>query len=360
MFPLTDFSCRISCFLFQDIMKRNIFIGFGFMILVVTVSLLIASQSPVMDTIRTLGVYHERSFVGKLKTGQLTPDDSHSPAGSFGNPQCQRTKNRSQYVYLRVRGGRTGSTLFQIYCLLALTNKFCYKAIIDPKNTTLLQTIQPFFDIANVEIDETVNGTTFQQLYDVLSDGTQKQLSYHLTNWTLKDHCYGYDYIVGQEKFIRSSIRFKEGISRVLDEYMNTFFENRTTVVVHVRRTDRVNHPFKDNYEYRSLEWYVPYISKAMSYLKERHSNLAFIFCSDDIKWCMDKFQGKDIYFSPFNSPGYDLALIAHCDHMIFTLGAFAWHGAWLGRKETVIYSKNYLPRRYRRPVFIYPWWTGL
>ena len=355
MFPPPPFffvECLVF-FLFQGIMKINV--GFGFLILIAIVILLIALESHITDTIRTLYRYQERFLVGKLKTGH-----SDSSASSFSNPQCQRTNNRSLYIHLRVRPGRTGSSLFQINCLLALTNKFCYKAVINPSKAKLWKTIQPFFDIANVEMDKTVDGEPFKELYDVLSDDTQKQLSRHLTNWTLKDSCYGYDYIVGQEQFVRSSVRFKDGVVRVVDKYMTTFFANRTTVAVHVRRTDRVNHPFKNNYEYRSLEWYVSYISKAMSYLKERHFNLAFIFCSDDIQWCMDHFRGEGIYYSPFNSAGYDLALIARCDHMIFTLGGFAWHGAFLGKKETVIYSKDYLPRRYTKPVFIYPWWTGL
>ena len=342
-------------------MRRTFVVAFGILVMAVSFGVLVGVGNLNVDKLikSSRNMYLGNFSNTRWKTDGRILFAHNNSTDSVDNFHCAEKYNSNLYIHLRLRPGRTGSSLFQINCLLALTRKFCYKAIIESSSKFFSQSIHPFFDLAHIELHETVNNATFHQLFSVLSKATQRELSYHRYNWTLKDACYGHNYIVGQEQYVRSSIKLKEVITRVIDEYISFLFANRSTVAIHVRRTDRIN-SFGTSYEYRSLKWYIPFISKAMSYLRSRHSDLAFIFVSDDIKWCMNKFKDQDVYYSPFLSAGYDLALIARCDHMIFTLGGFAWHGAWLGKKKTVIYSKDYLPGRYATPGFQYPWWTGI
>ena len=339
-------------------MRRKLPVAFGVLVLMLSIGLLIGIQELITD--KSSEQTNLEYFFGKRwKNDNLSRYEDRSSSDSVDNFHCVERYNSNLYIHLSLRPGRTGSSLFQINCLLALTRKFCYKAMIESNRKFFSKYVRPFFDLKHVELHETVNDMSFRELRHVLSNETQKKLSDRRYNWTLKDFCYGYDYIAGQEQYVRSSLKFKEEIVRSVEEYISSHFVNRSTVAVHVRRTDIVN-ALGFDYSYRSLGWYLPYISRAMSYLRSRHSDLAFIFCSDDITWCKQHFKDDDVYYSPFLSAGYDLALIARCDHMIFTLGGFAWHGAWLGQKKSVIYSKDHMPKRYTWKDFIYPWWTGL
>ena len=274
---------------------------------------------------------------------------------------CTQASKDNLYILLRFRPGRTGNQLFQIFCLLSLVAKFCYTGVIDSQHGKFMTKTLPYFDLRHIQLHNYVDRSTLFNITDVLSEKQLQELAKHRHNWTLDDKCLGYKHFEEHEKFVRSSVRLKKIFTKVVDEYVSSAFANRTTVAIHVRRTDRVNDNFNDlDYKYRDLEWYKPYIDKAMSYLKSMYSDLVFIFVSDDIKWCKKHFCDKDIYFSPFSSLGHDLALIARCEHMIFTLGTYGWHGAWLEEKKTVIYSKDYLPRKYTGTSFLYPWWTAV
>ena len=285
------------------------------------------------------------------------PDDSNKSRAQ----DCDEASKNNLYILLQFHPGRTGNQLFQIFCLLSLIAKFCYTGVIDLQYENFKKSVLPYFDLRHIQLHKNVDRSTFYNITDVLSEEQQQKVSKHRHNWTLDDKCFGYDYFEEQEKFIRSSISLKKFITKEVDKYVSNVFANRPTVAIHVRRTDRINHPFfQPDYKFRDLNWYKPYIDNAMSYLKSMYSNVVFIFVSDDISWCKKHFRGNDTYFSPYSSLGHDLALIARCEHMIFTLGTYGWYGAWLGEKKTVIYSKDYLPLKYVKTAFLYPWWTGV
>ena len=275
---------------------------------------------------------------------------------------CTRASKDSLYIALRFRPGRTGSQLFRIYCLLALSARYCYTAVIDIQHIEYFKTVLRYFDLRNIQFQRNFDTGTFRVINNVFSKTLLQQVSQHRHNWTLSSQCFGYEHFRDKEQFIRSSARLKKYITEEVGKYVNKTFVNRSTVAIAVRRTDRVNHTFWFyNYQHSDLKWYKPFILKAMYYLKRMYSDLVFIFVSDDITWCQANFNGHDIHFSPYLSPGHDLALIARCDHLIITFGSFAWHGAWLGKKKkTVIYSKDYLPRKYTETSYLYPWWTGI
>ena len=280
---------------------------------------------------------------------------------SIRTRNCTPASKDNLYILLESGRRRTGNQLFQIFCLLALASKFCYTAIVEMQNEDFSRIILQYFDLRHVQIQKHVNKRTFYDITDVLSEDQLKNVSQHRHNWTLEDKCFGYELFEGQENFIRSSVHLRKNVTNKIDKYVKNTFGSRSTVAIHVRRTDRVNSRFcQVRYQYRGLDWYKPYIDRAMTYLKGKYSDLVFIFVSDDIEWCKENFHGEDIYFSPFSTQGHDLALIARCEHMIFTVGTYGWNGAWLGEKKTVIYSKDYLPLRYTEPAFLYPWWTGI
>ncbi len=96
-------------------------------------------------------------------------------------------------------------------------------------------------------------------------------------------------------------------------------------VSVHVRRGDYLKlikkHPPV------GYDW----ITKAMNLFKGSE----FIFFSDDIQWCKDKFgHREDCQFS-HGTPEYDLVQMSCCEHHICSASTFAWWGAWLNQNPT-------------------------
>ena len=117
---------------------------------------------------------------------------------------------------------------------------------------------------------------------------------------------------------------------------------NVTFVGIHVRRGD-----FVRNME-REGGRLVPgseYFRKAMLYFLKKYSNVHFVVCSDEIKWCMEnekyfKPEALNTNFSSGDSPAFDLALLSHCKHTISTVGTFGRWAGWFTRREVIYFEQ--------------------
>ena len=272
--------------------------------------------------------------------------------------RCTEAFKRRHFILLDLKPGRTGNTFFQVCCLLAISARNCYTPVLDRKNNIFSRTFKPFYDLENVEMPEQkIDNSTFRAMPRVFVFQRGHIGIEDRYNWTLKFRCSGNIFIEDQEEFVRSSITLKKRYLREAGNYIKKSFSRRSTVAIHVRRTDRINF---DNYEFSDFKWYKSYIEKAMKHLKADYKDLSFIFLSDDIAWCKDNFHGPHIHFSHGTSVGFDLALLALCDHVILTVGTFGRNGAWLGEHKSVIYSKYFgVPRFYNNDFFMKSW-TGI
>jgi hypothetical protein len=61
-----------------------------------------------------------------------------------------------------------------------------------------------------------------------------------------------------------------------------------------------------------------------------RFADADFLVFSDDLAWCRENIQGKNVRYSPFKTGVEDLAAMARCDHHILANSTFSWWGAWL------------------------------
>ena len=104
-----------------------------------------------------------------------------------------------------------------------------------------------------------------------------------------------------------------------------------------------------------------------MDYYRSRHSDTTFVVFSNDMSWCKDNIHDNHnkVIFSPYQQPGYDLALMSLCDHMIISVGTFGWWGGWLAGGD-VIYFQGYprpgseIDKYFFKEDFYPPTWTGL
>jgi len=92
-------------------------------------------------------------------------------------------------------------------------------------------------------------------------------------------------------------------------------------ISIHVRRTDYISsngyHPVQS----------IQYYKNAIDYLGEYNQLLIF---SDDIGWCEENFNFKNMIFIKNNSEIEDLSMMSSCDHNIIANSSFSWWGAWL------------------------------
>ena len=289
---------------------------------------------------------------------QNKSNSSNKELVSYVSFRCTEAFKRRQFIILDLRPGRTGNTFFQVGCLLVISARNCYTPMLDRNNKIFSRTFKPFYDLENVEMPkQKIDNSTFRALPRIFVFQRRKFGIKDRYNWTLTDRCSGNIFIEDQEEFVRASIRLKKRYLQEAGNYIKKSFLRRSTVAIHVRRTDRINF---DDYEFSDLKWYKSYIEKAMKHLKADYKDLSFVFLSDDTAWCKKNFHGAHIHFSPGTSVGFDLALVALCDHVILSVGTFGRNGAWLGEHKSVIYSKYFgIPRFYNNDFFMKSW-TGI
>jgi len=114
-------------------------------------------------------------------------------------------------------------------------------------------------------------------------------------------------------------------------------------VGIHVRRGDLLD-SYNVNAGYTVAD--TSYFSRAMKYFGKKFARVVFVVCSDDMMWSTTNVQSTlsnaVVVFSQFSSlsPEFDLALLAHCNHTIMSVGSFGWWAGWLAGGETVYYRE--------------------
>lgn len=131
--------------------------------------------------------------------------------------------------------------------------------------------------------------------------------------------------------------RHKHEVLNFLFKIYEKSKERRDIITVHVRRGDYITPPYKQQF-HTNLADTTDYYERAMS----KFDNCDFIFVSDDIKWCENKFKGKNIYYSPFKNEIDDLCLMSLSHGNIIANSSFSWWGAYLSKNEKVIAPKQW------------------
>lgn len=118
------------------------------------------------------------------------------------------------------------------------------------------------------------------------------------------------------------------------------------SVAVHVRRGDYLR--ISNTSGICTDEYY----DKAITMMSEGHRPDLFVFFSDDIEWCKNRFShlpgGAQSVFADWNHGAdsfRDMQLMSLCSHNIIANSSFSWWGAWLNANpdKTVIAPSRWM-----------------
>lgn len=174
--------------------------------------------------------------------------------------------------------------------------------------------------------------------------------NFHFENnvWEVKERSYSYTpleippnqnikisgYFQTEKHFVNYKKEIQDLFSHTTDimckiwnNYGSLFQE--PTVSVHVRRGDYLNFP--ERHPYVTDEYYY----KAL----ENFPNYRVLVFSDDIQYCKKIFKGPNFHFMENNEDIIDLYLMSMCDHNIIANSTFSWWGAWLNKKDNIVYA---------------------
>ncbi|XP_074658133.1 galactoside alpha-(1,2)-fucosyltransferase 2-like isoform X2 [Tubulanus polymorphus] len=137
-----------------------------------------------------------------------------------------------------------------------------------------------------------------------------------------------------------------------------------TYVGIHVRRGDITNTHNHDKLGMRQPT--MDYFNKAMAIMERLYDNVLYVICSDDLKWCREKFGSMpNTAFCPCTDRLVDLAILSKSNHSILTIGSFGFWGAFLANGTTTYFGSARAPGTWAARLFSYeqyfmPWWIKI
>ena len=163
-----------------------------------------------------------------------------------------------------------------------------------------------------------VNKTRFLYLNDNFS---YKELKYDDEN-----HYFLNGYWQSEKYFKKIEDKIRHELSPSIEELnklKNIIPDN--SVSIHIRRTDYISsngyHPVQP----------ISYYEKALSLIDGYENVIVF---SDDIKWCKENLNFKNMIFIEGYEDYQDLWLMSMCSHNIIANSSFSWWGAWLNNNK--------------------------
>ena len=146
-----------------------------------------------------------------------------------------------------------------------------------------------------------------------------KELNYNDSfNYYLNGYWQSEKYFIESSDIIRKELSPSE---EILNKLNKTPLIDGNSVSLHIRRTDYVTsngyHPVQS----------IDYYNKGLEIIGD-YDNI-FVF-SDDIEWCKNNLNFKNIIFMEGFSDIEDLWLMSLCKHNIIVNSSFSWWGAWL------------------------------
>ncbi|XP_053396315.1 galactoside alpha-(1,2)-fucosyltransferase 2-like [Mercenaria mercenaria] len=325
--------------------------------------------------------HKERSvlYQNKVTTMKEKNSSSESVHGAFFSRNKGMDEHSKGETWLTVYPGRgrLGNQMFQIASLIGIADKFGYRPFISSTSFD----IDSVFDVpqsSNLNVDLTkfikyqeTDAGVFAEC-DITRYTDMSVLTLN-SNWTLDGYLQSFKHFVHIQNDINDLFTFK---SNILDE-ARQFINNSTTqytvkIGIHIRRGDFLSEyhrnlgrvtpeagmttvlsTYKNIFHARTFYWktsdkmtfvlFTDYYQKAMDLYSTKYRNITFFVFSNDIAWCKGHLLdlGHEVIFSTYNHPGYDLAIMSLCDHMIISVGTFGWWGGWLAG-GSVVYFNGY------------------
>jgi len=125
---------------------------------------------------------------------------------------------------------------------------------------------------------------------------------------------------------IREDFVFKKPLS-TQNQQLKEKIEQTSSVSIHVRRGDYINHPLLGNI--CDLQYY----HSAIELIQSKVDNPVYYIFSNDIHWCKESLRLKNAIYIDWNTgnnSSIDLQLMSLCKHQIIANSSFSWWAAWL------------------------------
>ncbi|XP_044844841.1 galactoside alpha-(1,2)-fucosyltransferase 2-like isoform X3 [Mauremys mutica] len=263
--------------------------------------------------------------------------------------------------------GRLGNQMGEYATLYALAKMNGRQAYILPE---MHQQLAPLFRITlPVLSSDMVQDIPWKdyELHDWMSEeyrhieGKYVRLTSTPCSWTFYHH-------LRQE--ILQEFSFHDHVKEEANRYLAGLRGQRrnvTYVGFHVRRGDYIQVMTQ---KWKGVVADKAYLEKAMGYFRAKYQEPVFVVTSNGMEWCRENIDASrgDVYFSGDgieSSPGRDFALLAHCNHMIMTIGTFGFWASYLAGGETIYLANYTLPdspflRVFKPEAAFLPEWIGI
>ncbi|CAH1797176.1 unnamed protein product [Owenia fusiformis] len=330
-----------------------------------------------------------RQYGGLLKYGKYTieiqqPINDDKLVTSSGVSQRKAAIGRGWVTVHRI--GRLGNNMFQFAALIAVAKHNNMTPIYPNETLDGIFNIDRSGNLPHKENNNSFPVTNLNEnkssVYDV---GIMKIVP---ANTNIRLCCYfqSWKYLVEIQKDLKKQFTFHSSIDTLalafIDEVRKDMHgkdeitngtrdmtkrrgDNHVTLIgIHIRRTDMA-----DTESLNPNKGYVVapkhYFQKAMEYFRTKFKYVHFIVCSDDIFWAQINIRSSSATFSIGHSPGEDLAILSHCDHIIMSTGSFSWWAGWLSGGEVIYYAgwprpNSELAQRFERFDYFLPQWKAM
>ncbi|XP_069765294.1 LOW QUALITY PROTEIN: galactoside alpha-(1,2)-fucosyltransferase 2-like [Narcine bancroftii] len=264
--------------------------------------------------------------------------------------------------------GRLGNQMGQYATLFALARLNSKQAYIFPAMANYLsQNFKITLSTLHQEVKDKIPWKNYhlsdwmEEKYKHIS-GDYIKFSGYPSSWTFYHHIW---------EEILCEFSFHEFTTKEVTLYLQKITarrQNITYIGIHVWRGDYLHvMPQKWKGVIGDLK---NYLAQAMSYFRNKYKDAFFIVVSNGIDRCSENIDASkgDVYFSGDGNeskPHRDFAILAHCNHIIMTIGTFGFWAAYLAGGKAVYLSNFTLPSSPFLNVFKYeatyrPEWIGI
>ncbi|CAH1800859.1 unnamed protein product [Owenia fusiformis] len=270
--------------------------------------------------------------------------------------------------------GRIGNNMFQFAAVLAVSKR---------NNMTPVFPKEILDGIFNIDRSGIILDREMKNSLPTISVSEMRYRNYDKKIWNNFTEntniiicCYmqSWKYHVEIQEELKRHFRFKSSIDNIATKFIDSVYRDIGTrpknkqpalVGIHVRRTDMATKQ-KRKPQFGFVVAPKQYFENAIKHFRSKYKQVHFVVCSDDIKWAQDNIRSTNMtFYTASESPGVDLAILSHCDHIIMSVGTFSWWAAWLSGGEVVYYAgyprpKSKIGRNFVASDYYFPHWKPM
>lgn len=146
---------------------------------------------------------------------------------------------------------------------------------------------------------------------------------YKIKKWLLRNVSFIDWFFMTDDVHLHQNLKIKKQYINEGKRFLSEIPSNLKKIFIHVRRGDFLQ---------RNVLWEnwwavlpIDYYNSVIKYFKEKYNDVAYIFLSDDIGWCKQKFSTISNCFFSNHSVWTDLAIMTSCDGWWISASSFSY-----------------------------------